>query len=84
MNPNKQIRVRDSVKAILLGDQIKLAQVADFIGVSSWTLRYVWLDDNKNYKITPALICGISKFVGVKESEVTEEFTPIQTVSTIN
>lgn len=84
MSTNKQIRVKPSIKTTLFADQVKLAQVAAFVGITSWTLRYVWLDDNKNYKITPALICGLAKYMGVKESEVTEEFHPIKAESTVN
>lgn len=84
MNLNKQIRVKPEVKQKLFADQIKTAKVAEFVGISVWTLRYRWLQDDNNQTTCQALFIGISKVMKIAERDVKEEFIPIQTVSTIN
>lgn len=84
MNLNKQIRVKPEVKQKLFADQIKTAKVAEFIGISVWTLRYRWLQDDNNQTTCAALFIAISKVLKISERDVKEEFIPIKAESTVN
>ena len=84
MDSNKQIRIRPEVVKALLDDEVKLAQVSVFTGITRYTLRYRWLRDPNDQTTTPSLIFAIAKYFQKKESEITEEYFPIKTTSTIN
>lgn len=82
-HPKNQIRVKPSVVDALKKSEVKTAQVAEYVGVSLWTLRYVWLKDPNNQTTCPALFDAISRYLGIAIEDVTEEFTPISQTSTV-
>lgn len=84
MNPNIQIRVKPEIAQAILSDEVKCAEVAKFCGTTVHNLRYRWLKDANNQTTSPALFYAVAKAMKIKESEVTEEYHPHKTESTIN
>ena len=77
-------RIKSQIVSQLLRDKAAIINVAEFCGVSEWTIKYRWLSDNDAQYYPPALVHAISKAYRLKYSDIEEEFTPIQPTSTIN
>ena len=77
-------RLKPVIVSQLLRDTASLILVAEFCGVSVWTVKYRWLADNDAQYYPPALLHAVSKYLNIEEALIEECYTPIKPTSTIN